>query len=173
MLSEEHRKLLSAYVDGEVKARQRKTVLRLLRKSAEARSLVRKMQDDSHRLRRLPRQPSAPDLELRLMQAFVNRQESSSPTPALASPPATLPLWLGAVAVAAVLLAFAVISFFYFASGPGPRHPTPPRANKGRATSLARPPAGATKVVAGLPGESEVQVGPRRAGFLGLTHFSG
>jgi hypothetical protein len=173
MLSEEHRELLSAYVDGEVKARQRRTVLRLLRKSAEARSLVRKMQDDSHRLRCLPRQPSAPDLEVRLLQAFVNRQKSPSPAPALASPPATLPLWLGVVVVAAVLLAFAVISFLYFASGPGPRYPTPPRANKDGATSLARPPIGATKVVTGRPGESEIQVGPRRAGFLGLTHLSG
>ena len=43
MLPEQDRELLTSYVDGELSTRQRKTVLRLLRRSAEARELLRQL----------------------------------------------------------------------------------------------------------------------------------
>src|SRR2546430_2493824 len=47
MLPERGRELLTAYVDGELSARQRRHVLRLLRHSAEARRLLQRLQGDA------------------------------------------------------------------------------------------------------------------------------
>ena len=55
MLPERYRELLTAYVDGELSARQRRHALRLLRRSAEARRLLQRLQSDSDALIHLPR----------------------------------------------------------------------------------------------------------------------
>jgi anti-sigma factor RsiW len=141
MLSEQHRELLSAYVDGEVRTRQRKTVLRLLRKSAEARNLVRQMQENSRRLRRLPRQPLSPEFEARLLQAFADSQATAAPLPPTAPPAPTLPLWLSVLAAAVVLTAVAVGSFLYFAgTGGGGRPAGSTRDRAPNAVPAPRPP---------------------------------
>ena len=61
MLPERFRELLTAYVDGELSARQRRHVLRLLRRSVEARRLLHFLQSDSHNLIHLPRVRLDPD----------------------------------------------------------------------------------------------------------------
>jgi anti-sigma factor RsiW len=55
MLSEEVTWLLTAYVDGELSARQKKAVMRLLERSSEARELLRQLQESAEKLKRLPR----------------------------------------------------------------------------------------------------------------------
>ena len=55
MLLDRYRQLLTAYVDGELSSRQRRHVVRLLHRSAEARRLLRQLEADAKSLRDLPR----------------------------------------------------------------------------------------------------------------------
>ena len=61
MLPDRDRQLLSAFVDGELSSRQRRHVERLLRRSGEARTLLRRLQEDARELRHLPR-PRPPSM---------------------------------------------------------------------------------------------------------------
>ena len=54
MLSDRHCQLLTAYVDGELTARQRRAVDGLVQRSAEARAFLEDLQSDSAELRSLP-----------------------------------------------------------------------------------------------------------------------
>lgn len=116
MLPNEYVELLSAFVDGEVSARQRRAVLRLVRKSTEARRLLREMQEDARRLRQLPRRPSEPEFELRLLNAFAEQESQAQPPPPPVPEPYSLPLWLGVAAAAAVLFAVSIGSYLFFAN---------------------------------------------------------
>jgi anti-sigma factor RsiW len=78
MLSDPLRQLLSAYVDGELSNRQRKAVQRLLRRSAEARTLLRGMQEDAARLRALPRQHLDDEFAARVVRAV---RQGGAPAP--------------------------------------------------------------------------------------------
>src|ERR1041384_3644971 len=70
MLSEEMIQLLTAFVDGELSQRQRDAVMRLLEHSAEARELLRQLQDNAHRVKKLPRHKVEPSLVEAVMQAI-------------------------------------------------------------------------------------------------------
>jgi len=59
MLTDQHRLLIAAHVDGELSPERQQAVHRLLERSAEARDLFGKLQADSRRLRNLPR-PTLP-----------------------------------------------------------------------------------------------------------------
>ncbi len=128
MLPERCRQLLTAYVDGELTARQRRAVFRLLRRSREARHLLRHLQTDSRTLRALNNTPALEvDLSPDILQAIRDRRlVPTAPPEAPAPRPATLPFraparhfpaWVGAAAAAAVLLAVGLGSFAYFLSG--------------------------------------------------------
>lgn len=54
LLTEHFRELLTSYVDGELSARERNELIRLLQRSGEARRLLRQLQRDSKALRKLP-----------------------------------------------------------------------------------------------------------------------
>jgi hypothetical protein len=118
MLLERHRQLLTAYVDGELTNRQRRYVDRLLRRSAEARSLLAQLLEDARTLGRLP-QPQLPaDLSGPILRTIAERRltpRSHRPGrvtryPAWVAPAAT---W---AAAAAVLLLLGVGSYLYFAT---------------------------------------------------------
>jgi hypothetical protein len=134
MLTERCLGLLTAYVDGELSNRQRKAVLRLLRRSAEARTLLRKLQEDARRLRELPRQRLAADFSQQVLRAIATRP---GPLRAPAVRPARQPLWSawgGLAAAAAVLLIVGAGAYVFFShiqadetGGPTlTRHETPP-----------------------------------------------
>jgi hypothetical protein len=120
MLPERYCQLLTAYLDGELSPRRRKTALRLLRRSARARSLFRKLQSDSQRLRALPQPVPALDLSPRVLHAIA--QQGLRPGPladsavAAAAPPAAsaLPGWLGLAVAASLLLAITGLSYLFF-----------------------------------------------------------
>ncbi len=112
MLSEEVRQLLAAYVDGEVSARQRKQVDRLMRKSAEARALLDQLQRDSGELRALQRQKLPQDFSLQVLRDIAEKKLQPAPPPA----PKPFPAWLGGGVAAAVLLCVATASFLFFLS---------------------------------------------------------
>jgi anti-sigma factor RsiW len=73
MLPDRISRLLTAYVDGELSAREREAVVRLLDQSSEARELLHALQNDADQLRSLPRQTLAPDFSQRILQAIASR----------------------------------------------------------------------------------------------------
>jgi hypothetical protein len=111
MLAEHHRQLLTAYVDGELSARQKRQVLKLLRRSAEARRLLQRLQADSQELRALPPVKLDCDLSGPVLQAIARRRPPRRPSPA----PLTVSVWPAIAAAAAVLLIIAGSSYLYFA----------------------------------------------------------
>src|SRR5258708_5038577 len=112
MLDEKDRELLTAYVDGELSARQRRAATRLLRKSTDARTLLRKLQADSDALIRLSMPPAAPDVSDPVIQLIVER--GLQPGHRKPQSVAAIPLWKGLLAAAAVLLAVSAASFLFF-----------------------------------------------------------
>src|SRR5688572_12997640 len=81
MLADKYQQLLTAYVDGEISSRQRRMVQKLLRKSPEARKMLRLLQADSNALISLPAPPPAPDLSasviLRIAQQKIHPSRRS------------------------------------------------------------------------------------------------
>ncbi len=120
MLPERYRELLTAYVDGELSARQRRMLQKLLRRSPEARKLLKQMQADSHELRALPPARLEQDLSDSVLTLIAQRQ-IQPPRPRPAPPPMPMPLvpamlWPYVAAAAAILLAVGGASYLFFAS---------------------------------------------------------
>lgn len=113
MISQRLTQLLTAYIDGELGARQHRAVERLLRKSEEARTLLQKLQDDAAVLRSLPRQRLDEDLSHQVLRTIADRRLHLARRAALAYRPA-FPNWAGAVAAASVLFAVFCGSYLYF-----------------------------------------------------------
>ncbi len=114
MLAEHDRELLTAYVDGELGTRQRKAVLRLLRRCPEARALLRQLQDDARLLRQLPRVRAGEDLSARVLQTIGRR--GLHPARRAARPAPTVPIWTVLAAASSVLLAVGMSTFLFFAT---------------------------------------------------------
>jgi len=110
MLDEKYQELLTAYVDGELSARQRRAVHKLLRRSAEARTLLRMLQEDSHTLLELPPPPPAPDFSESVMLR-ISQHDILLPPRRPIRPKQGITLWTGMAAAAAVLLAVAATSY--------------------------------------------------------------
>src|SRR2546429_8142048 len=94
--------LLTAYLDGELGARQSKAVVRLLHKSSEARALFRKLQEDAHALRDLPRRQLGRDFSAKALRAIADRGLQPA-RPAPRPRPAPIPASAGLAAAAAEL----------------------------------------------------------------------
>ena len=113
MISDRMRQLLTAYVDGELSARQREAATRLLEQSAEAREFVRNLEADAAALRRLPRRQLAPDFSEKVLGAIGDRRTRGSRYARLARTP-VYPSWIGLAAAASVLFVVGVGSTLYF-----------------------------------------------------------
>jgi hypothetical protein len=118
MLLDRERRLLTAYVDGELSSRQRRYVVRLLHRSAEARQLLQQLKADARALRQLPR-PSLPiDFTEPVLRTIAERNLSAGQCRIVKA--ASVTVWIGPLvswaAAAAVLLALGVASYFYFAA---------------------------------------------------------
>jgi hypothetical protein len=107
MLPEPCRQLLTAYVDGELSARQRRQALRLLRRSGEARQYLTRLQSDSRELRGLPSSKPEIDLSGPVLAQIASRRLTPGRAPAVRAYPA----WLGYAAAAAILVAVAAASY--------------------------------------------------------------
>ena len=79
MLPDRYRQLLTAFVDGELSARQRRQVARLLHRSPDARHLLRQLQEDAQQLRALPCPPLSFDLTGEVMRTIAERRLSPGP----------------------------------------------------------------------------------------------
>lgn len=117
MLPERYRELLTAYVDGELSARRRRQVARLLQHSAEARRLLQHLQGDSRELINLPCPRLDRDMSAPVLQKIAARRLTPA-RPVIRRFPAArnYPTWVSAAAAAAVLVAVGTASYWYFAA---------------------------------------------------------
>ena len=118
MLLDRYRQLLTAYVDGELSSRQRRHVVRLLHRSAEAREFLQQLKADSRALREMPR-PSLPvDLSAPVLRLINERNLTPGRLRIVKADSSAV--WIGPLlswaAAAAVLLILGVASYFYFAA---------------------------------------------------------
>jgi hypothetical protein len=114
MLPERDRELLTAYVDGELSSRQRRHVVKLLKRNREARRLLEMLQADSASLIALP---AVPKLDVDLSRPIENkiRERRLSPGRRLPQPISRpVPAWMGVAIAASVLVALGVGSYFGF-----------------------------------------------------------
>ena len=74
MLSSEEQELLTTFVDGELMPRQRRTLSRLLRRSAEARALLQNLQGDSRELRAMPSLSAPADFTTLVLQRITEKR---------------------------------------------------------------------------------------------------
>jgi hypothetical protein len=119
MIHEAHRQLLTAYVDGELTARGRRRVVRLLRRSREARHLLRRLQRDAQALRSLRVPALAVDLSERVVQTISDRGlKPGVRRPARLPARKRYPAWVGLAAAAAVFVVVSFGSYLFFSSGP-------------------------------------------------------
>src|SRR5262249_57946523 len=114
MLPEPLRLLVSAYAAGDLSPRRRKAAVRLLRHSAEARTLLRDLLSNKRRLRNLPRRPLPAEFADQVVLKL------SAVTPVIQPPVATArpsrARWSRLVpwaAAAAVLLAVGAGSYWF------------------------------------------------------------
>lgn len=121
MLLDRYCQLLTAYVDGELSSRQRRHVLRLLRRSAEARQLLKQLQADARALRHLASPPLTADLTSPVLGLIAERD--LAPRQPRRTDKAASIAWFGPLAslatAAAVLLTIGVASYLYFVASLG------------------------------------------------------
>jgi hypothetical protein len=115
MLPDRICRLLTASVDGELEPPQRQELVRWLRRSSEARLLLRALQNDADQLRDLPRRTLGPDFSQQVLEAIAHRQAKSSRRSAFALASSVLHR-SGWAAAAAVFLALGLGAYFYFAA---------------------------------------------------------
>jgi hypothetical protein len=114
MLPDRLCQLLTAFIDGEVSARQRKAVQCLLDQSPEARTFLQQLQDDARRLRSLPRQQLEPVFSSVVLQAIGDRRLHHGRHRTIELTRPALPAWVGLAIAASILLMIGVGSYLYF-----------------------------------------------------------
>jgi len=126
MLRDRYCQLLTAYVDGVLSRRRRKTVLRLLEKSAEARTILQQLQENAQKLQSLPQHQLSPEFPAQVLGKIASLQPVASPVAASGG----ISSWVGVSAAAAVLLMVALGSYFFFKNPAAPDHPIGPLVQK-------------------------------------------
>jgi hypothetical protein len=112
MLAPQELELLTAHVDGELSAAQRRLVEGLLERSGEARDMLHWLQADAARLRRMPRVTAPVDLSVGVLEEIGRLAQRPSGRARPASPRVLkFPVWKGMAAAAAVLLTVGAVSF--------------------------------------------------------------
>src|SRR5690348_7488081 len=110
MLAEEAAQLLTGFVDGELSPRERQKVMQLLNQSSEARELLRQLQENVHRIQKLPKHSVQPSLVQDVLQAIAQQQ---IPTPApRPSAPVGRALWPKVAAAVAASVVIGVVGVF-------------------------------------------------------------
>jgi hypothetical protein len=99
-------RLLSAYVDGELPGQQQEAVMRLVRRSAQARALLRQLQEDAEILRALPARNVGQDLAPQILERIAATRRPLARSRILVG--RSIPAWVGLAAAAAVLFALGI-----------------------------------------------------------------
>jgi hypothetical protein len=126
MLPDRYTELLTAYVDGDLSARQRRAVLKLLHRSSEARLLLKELQENAHALQNLPARKLNPDFADSVLREIQVRGLQPGVAPPSPVPVTRFPTWARYAAAAAVLAMTAFGGYLLFTAndsdkpGPGP-----------------------------------------------------
>jgi len=120
-ITERNYQLLTAYVDGELSVRQRRMVLRLLRRSADARSLLHHLQKDSRELKSLTRHQLPKDFPQRVLQT-LSLKEMTRPLVLPMARPRAIPAWVTYAAAAVLLIGVGAVAFEFFTKVMSPSH---------------------------------------------------
>jgi hypothetical protein len=152
MLAPKYKELLTAYVDGELTARQRRHVMRLLHHSKEARKLLHCLQQDSRDLRAMP--PAVPrrDVVGPVLDSIARRNLKPVRVPRL-PPPVRFPIWTGFAAAASVLLLVGVGTFLHYSRDPDRADTTASAQRQGSTDDPIAPARAADKGLARAPQE--------------------
>jgi negative regulator of sigma E activity len=116
MLSDQQSELMSAFLDGEQSRRERKLALRLLRRSSEARALLKRLQEAALGLRQLTPRKLPADFPQQVVNTIRARGLKPARPEILPFRPRAIPAWLGAAVAAAVLVLVASGSYLFFAA---------------------------------------------------------
>jgi hypothetical protein len=155
MLPERLSQLLTAYIDGEMNARQRQAVERLLGQSAEARGLLEHLREDANAIRQLPRRKLDEDFPQRVLSGISDRRLQVTRR-ARFGEAKLYPTWIGITAAAAILFVAILTSYLYFTlashpnketipvakNEPAPPEKAPDSEPKGERKDAANPPNG-------------------------------
>lgn len=120
MLSPRELELLTGQVDGELTPQQRRQVEALLKKSPEARALLRQLEEDARQLRQLSLLQVPRDLSASVVAAVGKPVPERRPTLRLPRTPVEprIPTWLALTAAAVILFAVGAFSFFFHSDDP-------------------------------------------------------
>ena len=112
MLTDQVLEFLTAFVDGELSQRQRKAVMRVLERSSEARDMLRQMQENAHKLKKLPRRKVEPSLAAQVLQAIAEQKAMpKQPTKSKSARRAWMP-YLAATLAASLLIGVIGIAYW-------------------------------------------------------------
>jgi hypothetical protein len=127
MLADDTVQMLTAYVDGELHARQKQVLMRLLSGSAEARELLMQLQENAHRVHQLPRRKLDADFTTEVVRKIAQQRPTQIPPAQVPQPAPTKAAhfrWLPYAAVAgiaaAVLFVATLSGALYVLFGIGP-----------------------------------------------------
>jgi anti-sigma factor RsiW len=115
MLPDRLRQLLTAYVDGELTARQEEAVRRHLERSAEAQAFLSQLQADAESLRQLPRRALGADFANHVVAALAERPARPARRRLPVSTAAGWSPWFSFAVAASVLVVVGVGTVGYFA----------------------------------------------------------
>jgi hypothetical protein len=132
MLSDEMMQLLTGYVDGELTPRQRDEAMRLLNKSAEAREVLRQLQENAHKLKQLKKQKVEPSLVDEIVMA-IEEQKAQRRTPSAPKRRrSAAPYFVVAMAASFLFIAIGIFGWLANDYFEGRKDPTPPLVNVDR-----------------------------------------
>jgi hypothetical protein len=110
MLRDRYCQLLTDYVDGVLSRRRHKAVLRLLEKSAEARTILQQLQENARKLQGLPHHQLSPEFPAQVL----GKIQTLKPPATTVATSGGFPTWVGVGAAAAVLFLVALGSYVFF-----------------------------------------------------------
>jgi hypothetical protein len=111
MLPDRICRMVTALVDGELSVQQRKVVLRVLRRSKEARELFRELRSHSEQIRQLPRLTLPAGFADQVLE-LIDKPVIAPIRPRVPATSAAVPIPWGLAAAAAVLLAVGLGSYY-------------------------------------------------------------
>jgi hypothetical protein len=126
MLTEQHRLLIAAHVDGGLSPERPQAVTRLLEQSAEARDLFGNLQADGRRIRNLPRQVLPADFANRVLGRLPSANGQVVARIAAPRPDSTRIILRRVLSAAAVVfIAVGIGVYWVFTNGPEAPRPGP------------------------------------------------
>jgi hypothetical protein len=167
MLPDRDLQLLTAFVDGELSSRQREAALRLVQQSAEARQIVKELQEHARQLQQLPARKLEPEFA-ESVTGLLGHQPVAKPATRRVMVRRRWPVWSRYAVAASVLAVLAggltwLLNQHPFTPDPGPG-PIAKKPNTLEPKSRADHDSLVAGIVEGVAGEFAKPLPPERPG---------